>query len=292
MLQILKSSIFESPAQTLVNTVNTVGAMGKGVALGFKTRYPAMYKEYKQLCDQRELTIGSLHCWRSPGRLVLNFPTKTTWKRPSKIEYVEAGLNTFVRAYKKFGITSASFPPLGCGNGQLSWDEVRPLMLHYLWNLDIPIFIHDWHNHGQIEPEHKSASARVAPFTYSEFMEDLRAIMLENKGRFRTMSGEAFCAQFNNNLVEIFVNDRLVIPEDLLIDAWVALRMNVLTAQGFGAELYEYLIPIVKELPYVLMVPTEHPQTRERDWGLFFNERSTEIQKFSVKKAQQECLFP
>jgi O-acetyl-ADP-ribose deacetylase (regulator of RNase III) len=91
MLTYLYTSLFDSPAQTLVNTVNTVGVMGKGVAKTFRERYPAMFKEYKKLCDGGALTIGSLHLWKSDDRWVLNFPTKTTWRLPSKLEYIQQG---------------------------------------------------------------------------------------------------------------------------------------------------------------------------------------------------------
>ena len=99
MITFLESSIFSSPAQTLVNTVNTVGVMGKGIAKEFKRTYPSMYREYRALCDSNQLEIGKLHLWRSDSRWVLNFPTKTTWRLPSKIEYIEAGLIKFLSNY-------------------------------------------------------------------------------------------------------------------------------------------------------------------------------------------------
>ena len=73
MLTYVYNSLFDSPAQTLVNTVNTVGVMGKGIAKAFKEKYPDMFREYKRLCDSGELSIGKIHLWRSPQRLVLNF---------------------------------------------------------------------------------------------------------------------------------------------------------------------------------------------------------------------------
>ena len=119
MITYIDSSVFDSPAQTLVNTVNTVGVMGKGIAKEFKSRYPIMYKEYRRLCDDKQLQVGNLHLWRSDNRWVLNFPTKTTWRRPSELAYVEQGLHKFVNYYMDLGISSISFPPLGCGNGNL-----------------------------------------------------------------------------------------------------------------------------------------------------------------------------
>ena len=120
MLTYVRTSLFDSPAQTLVNTVNLVGVMGKGVALEFKSRYPDMFKAYRSLCDQHALEIGKLHLWRATDHWILNFPTKTTWKKPSKLDYIEAGLDVFLSSYRGMGISSISFPPLGCGNGNLS----------------------------------------------------------------------------------------------------------------------------------------------------------------------------
>ena len=157
MLAYLYSSLSDSPAQTLVNTVNTVGIMGKGVAKTFRERYPAMYREYRSLCDAGKLSIGSLHLWKGDDRWVLNFPTKTTWRLPSKLEYIERGLDTFVRNYERMGIVSASFPPLGCGNGNLDWLQVRPILENYLSNISIPIYIHSLHVGDEFIPEHKKS---------------------------------------------------------------------------------------------------------------------------------------
>src|SRR5947209_16281482 len=126
MLVYLRTDLFTSPAHTLVNTVNTVGVMGKGIAKTFKERYPEMFRSYREYCERGELRTGTLMLWRGPDRWVLNFPTKTTWRLPSKIEYVESGLRRFVETYEELGITSISFPPLGCGNGNLDWSAVKP----------------------------------------------------------------------------------------------------------------------------------------------------------------------
>jgi len=127
MLTYVTGDLFESPAQTLVNTVNTVGVMGKGIALRFKQIYPEMFAKYQELCESGQFTIGQLYLWRTPNKWVLNFPTKEHWRRPSKLQYIEAGLEKFVEGYQDAGISSIAFPPLGCGNGELDFDEVRPL---------------------------------------------------------------------------------------------------------------------------------------------------------------------
>lgn len=143
MLMYVQQDIFKSPAQVIVNTVNTVGVMGKGIAKRYKEIYPDMYKQYQKFCEQHLLDIGKLWIYKSDTKWILNFPTKKHWRQPSKVEYVEQGLKKFVETYEEKGITSVSFPQLGCGNGGLNWeDEVRPLMEKYLKDLPIDIFIH------------------------------------------------------------------------------------------------------------------------------------------------------
>lgn len=137
-------TIFESSAQTLVNTVNCVGVMGKGLALEFKNRYPAMFDKYKSFCDKGAFKPGVLWIYKAEdGKWVLNFPTKIDWKNPSKIEYLEEGLKKFVEIWSDKGITSVAFPLLGCTNGGLNPDEVIPLMEKYLnqcEGLDVTIY--------------------------------------------------------------------------------------------------------------------------------------------------------
>ena len=143
MLMYVQQDIFKSPAQVIVNTVNTVGVMGKGIAKRYKEIYPDMYKQYQKFCEQHLLDIGKLWIYKSDTKWILNFPTKKHWRQPSKIEYVEQGLKKFVETYEEKGITSVSFPQLGCGNGGLDWEkEVRPLMEKYLKDLPIDVFVH------------------------------------------------------------------------------------------------------------------------------------------------------
>lgn len=99
MIEYIEGDIFESPAQVIVNTVNTVGVMGKGLALAFKKRYPDMFERYKQACDNDALTIGKLMLFYEADHWLLLFPTKKHWRNPSKLEYIEAGLAKFVSSY-------------------------------------------------------------------------------------------------------------------------------------------------------------------------------------------------
>ena len=135
-------NIFNTECEVIVNAVNCVGIMGKGIALQVKTKYPEVFKRYKNICDKNMLKPGLLQIVKTNDKTILNFPTKMHWKNNSKIEWVEEGLMKFVESYKERGIKSIAFPPLGCGNGNLNWEEVKLLMLKYLNNLDIKIEIY------------------------------------------------------------------------------------------------------------------------------------------------------
>jgi len=143
MLTYVDGSLFHSPARVLVNTVNVVGVMGKGIAKDFKAFFPEMFHDYQLRCENKTIDIGKLQLYRGPHKWVLNFPTKKHWRNPSKPEYIEAGLRAFVSGYARNGITSIAFPRLGCGNGELDWErQVRPLLERYLSRLPIDVYVH------------------------------------------------------------------------------------------------------------------------------------------------------
>ncbi|MCF6331555.1 MAG: macro domain-containing protein [Sulfurimonas sp.] len=156
MIIYTRTNIFESNAQVLVNTVNTIGVMGKGLAKEFKRIYPDMFINYQNYCENGMFTIGKLQIYRTLNKWVLNFPTKENWRNASEVEYIELGLQKFVEQYQIQGIKSVSFPMLGCGNGGLDWESVvEPLMYKYLKNLPIDIFIHTAEV-DKFTPEHKN----------------------------------------------------------------------------------------------------------------------------------------
>ena len=143
MITYLKGNIFFSPADVLVNPVNTVGVMGKGIAADFKKKYPDMFKKYKNFCDKKQFSVGELLLLPESDYKILLFPTKKHWRGSSKIEYIELGLQKFVDTYEKKKINSIAFPLLGCGWGNLSWEnDVKPLMEKYLYDLPIDIYIY------------------------------------------------------------------------------------------------------------------------------------------------------
>jgi O-acetyl-ADP-ribose deacetylase (regulator of RNase III)/uncharacterized protein YwgA len=146
-MKILNGNIFESDAEAIVNTVNTIGIMGKGIALQFKQQYPDMYKDYKKACESGEVVIGKMHVWKNPSMFgphyIINFPTKEDWRNSSKIEFIQKGLLDLVSVIKELGLKSIAVPPLGCGNGGLDWDQVKTFIISALEsipNLDLFIF--------------------------------------------------------------------------------------------------------------------------------------------------------
>ena len=129
MITYLSGDLFQSPAKVLVNTVNTVGVMGKGIALKFKRIYPEMFEAYRNHCERGHLQIGQLLLYKTPNKWVLNFPTTKHWRNPSRAEYIQAGLWKLRERCSEMGITSIAFPELGCGNGELDFEaQVKPMM--------------------------------------------------------------------------------------------------------------------------------------------------------------------
>lgn len=140
MVRVVTGDILRSRAQTLVNTVNCVGVMGKGIALAFKKEFPDMYEDYVRRCKAGEVKLGRPYLYK---RLilpwVLNFPTKDDWRSVARLEDIVRGLEYVERHYKDWGITSLAVPPLGCGQGQLEWRVVGPTLYRYLSRLEIPV---------------------------------------------------------------------------------------------------------------------------------------------------------
>src|SRR5688572_28909078 len=108
MITYVLGGFFTSPARVLVNTVNTKGVMGKGIAKVFRDVYPEMFAAYRVACEQGAFSVGDLFYYPTPRKGVLNFPTKTDWRRPSRLEYIEAGLRTFAASYASYSLTSVA----------------------------------------------------------------------------------------------------------------------------------------------------------------------------------------
>lgn len=177
IIKALVGDLFESRAQTLVNTVNCVGIMGKGIAQIFKKKFPDMFADYEARCQRREVRLGEPYLYRDlAGTSIVNFPTKGHWRAATRLADVEAGLDHFVKHFRQWGITSVAFPPLGCGNGGLEWSMVGPLMYHKLSGIGIPVEIYAPYGTpaSQLKPEFLRAEQQMEFLVKGRRREKLR----------------------------------------------------------------------------------------------------------------------
>lgn len=275
MLIYRRTSLLESSAQTLVNTVNCVGVMGKGIAKEFKTRDPQMFDAYKKICDQGLLRPGKLWLWKGSGGWILNFPTKDHWRNPSKIEWIEEGLKKFVAGYEELGIREISFPRLGCGNGGLNWDDVRPLMERHLHPLHIPVYIHDYSVDVGL-PEHleqvakRLESEQAVDVSFDEFLKSLsRAIALSGDDLVDLLTRQPLHAELNSDGLSLSEGGATwTFENEDLWGVWVNLQRGLLTEEKAGWTAVEGgrpLLSLLSLLPHV---------------------RPVQIQKFSASKPE------
>lgn len=154
MIKFTTGNLFDSSAEALVNTVNCVGVMGKGIALECKKRFPENYIKYREACDQGHVLIGLMFVtnidyseFNNPYPedilYIVNFPTKQHWKNPSKLEWIVSGLDSLRSFLINYEIQSVAIPALGCGNGGLDWSTVRPIIVEKLQDLPIDITIYE-----------------------------------------------------------------------------------------------------------------------------------------------------
>lgn len=148
MTYYITGNLLDSEAEALVNTVNTVGVMGKGIALQFKKQFPTNAKLYEEACKENAIEIGKLLVTKdtslhSGEKLIINFPTKKHWRSPSEYSYIEAGLEHLVEIINQYNIKSIAIPPLGAGNGGLNWETVKQLLNKYLINVNCEIYIYE-----------------------------------------------------------------------------------------------------------------------------------------------------
>ena len=139
-MRFTQGNLLEARVDAVVNTVNTVGVMGKGIALMFKERFPENYKAYAAACEAGDVRIGEMFVTAGVEldgpRWIINFPTKKHWRDPSKLEWVRSGLAALKEVIRDRQIKSIAIPPLGCGNGGLDWPIVRALIEDALGGLN------------------------------------------------------------------------------------------------------------------------------------------------------------
>lgn len=140
MITVRVGNLLDSDSQTLVNTVNCVGVMGKGIALDFKKQFPAMFDDYDRRCKANNVQLGKPYIFGQLGApSIVNFPTKDHWRSSSTLSDIITGLDYLESHYRDWGITSIAVPPLGCGNGGLDWAIVGPTLYQHLARLDVPV---------------------------------------------------------------------------------------------------------------------------------------------------------
>ena len=279
MITYVDFSLFDSPAKVLVNTVNTVGVMGKGIAKEFKSIYPEMFTEYQQLCESGRLNVGDLWVYKTPHKWVLNFPTKKHWRSPSKPDYLEAGLKKFSQIYQEARITSISFPQLGCGNGELDWKtESKPLMEKYLKGLPIEIFIHVASSRTGAKPEHRVPKdtkewlrSQPQSLAFTEVWDDLVDIV-ETKRQFGTLDGrETFTADVFHDSedggIQINIStDQVLLHKEQLLDLWQQVRdmgICIPDIMPSGLDFHSaYIVPLLVELPYFDLIRQANRDTQ------------------------------
>ena len=197
MIYYKTGNLLESEAQAIVNTVNTVGIMGKGIALQFKNQFPASAKIYMKACKEEKLNIGQLlintdSSLLTGEKIIVNFPTKTDWRKPSEYSYIEKGLGALVKFLKEKNIKSIAIPPLGAGNGGLNWTKVKTLMEQYLSKIDCDIYIYEPSN--SIRENLKKERVKLTP---------ARAMLLSVL--FDVVKGGEFVSEFSAEKIAYFL---------------------------------------------------------------------------------------
>ena len=147
MIQFIKGNLFESDAQALVNTVNTEGVMGKGIALQFKEMYPENFRLYRDACKRHLVKVGQMfvtdESTLTGNKIIVNFPTKTTWRKPSEYSYIETGLRSLREVIVSRNIASIAIPPLGSNNGGLDWNVVKQMIVSQLKDLSCIVYLYE-----------------------------------------------------------------------------------------------------------------------------------------------------
>ncbi|MDW9877304.1 phosphatase [Sinorhizobium meliloti] len=300
MLIYRRTSILESSAQTLVNTVNCVGVMGKGLAKEFREREPEMFKAYKRICDERLLRPGKLWLWKGTSNWVLNFPTKDHWKNPSKLEWIDAGLAKFVNGYAELGIREISFPRLGCGNGGLNWDEVRPVMERHLSPLKITVFIHDFDKRVGL-PEHledipsKLEQETGEAFEFTHFMKALpRAIELAGPHLIDIETHQRLVADFRDDELRLSLGSaEWSFDADDLWGIWVTLQKGFLTQEKAGWTAVESggpLISLLSLLPISRLVEIQRFDSNRPELAIELRRPSAGAPPANAKSSKQMAL--
>lgn len=290
MFEYIEGNIFDSPAQVIVNTVNTVGVMGKGIALEFKKRYPDMFVAYRSACEKHQLTTGKLMLWRAPDHWILMFPTKQNWRNPSKLEYIEQGLLKFVNTYSERNISSIAFPKLGCGNGELDWNIVKPLMEKYLKPLPIDIYIYIGSKIVD-EPEHKEPKATMDWMKKSARDMSFNGVKDDIVYNTQLMpfvfpfNDVEYSVRWKNGLEFDYQDSKehISISEDFFFETWDDLRNKSVFKAPASDKNRDLICAMLLSLGYLSEIRLQDSRTLEMHNGYQFNEGSGRV--FALKGA-------
>jgi O-acetyl-ADP-ribose deacetylase (regulator of RNase III) len=276
MIRNVAGDLLRQDADALVNTVNTAGIMGKGIALQFKRAWPEMFRDYEAACARGDVRIGAMHVWATGSltnpRFIINFPTKRHWRSGSKLEDIDLGLTDLLRVIREYDLRSIAIPPLGCGNGGLDWTEVEPLIHRHLTPIAEQVDIRIFPPAGA--PEAKSMVNRETPpplnSTRSAMLALIHAyvqftfgpptlIEVQKLAYFLQLSGEDLRMDFKPHLYGPYA--------DALRRALSAMEGHYITGFGDGSARVADAAPIEVLPDAVQKVEeyiAEHPATAQR----------------------------
>lgn len=243
MIKYTQGNILEADVEAVINTVNIVGVMGKGIALQFKEFYPENYKLYKKACDNGALKMGKMFVTETNKltnpKYIINFPTKNHWRSFSKIEYISDGLDDLKKVIKEKDIKSVAIPPLGAGSGGLSWSQVESIIISSLSNLDIDVLIYEpaIYNARSLlkkkEPKLTSARAFILSLLkqYTELGFQPSLVEVQKLAYFSQRFGENLNLHFSQNLYGPYAHNLTFLLENL--DGYYIEGMKAKKAKAF-----------------------------------------------------------
>lgn len=267
-------NLLRADTEALVNTVNTVGVMGKGIALQFRRAYPEMFAVYERACRNGEVELGRMHVWETGvltgPRYIINFPTKKHWRSRSRLQDIESGLEDLIRVVGELGIRSIAVPPLGCGNGGLPWTSVEPLIKSAFANspdIDVRVYPPDRPPQASemttATPKPKMTSGRAGLISllgkYAESALGATPIEVQKLMYFLQVAGEPLRLKYKKGPYGPYA--------DNLRHVLIAVEGHFLTGYGDGSSKVLEAEPI-RVLPGVEEQAAEalekHPETLER----------------------------
>jgi hypothetical protein len=270
MIITVACDVFLSPATVLVNPVNTAGVMGSGISAEFKRFFPAIFEEYRALCDAGKFKLGRVWLARSANKRILHLPIKSHWRAAARREDIEAGVQLLASRWADWGIGSLAFPEFG--DGELRWEsDIRPLLESALGALPIPVYLHTYDQKLDTGRNLRRLDALLnkppAWVNMARFWRDLRRGLSKVGGQLTSLDQQGFSAQIEVTarrtrlmITPADGGEAVVLLESQLTELWVALQSaGLLMAWQFpGAlEVYTpYLIPLLDVLEYVMAVKT------------------------------------